>query len=414
MKLSQNKERIRGIASFLLALILILPISMFEISGLQIPLSDIAVCFGGFFFLTKIGRLETLIFCLAVLMSFLAVFVIAIEHYGFLQIRPVLSVFFFYKPILGYFLAISVIKDKQTFEQILKWAQLLIFLFVVVVIFSVHAEYDGLFRDRMSVLQGDFFNLPLYAAFGVNSLASFYFLMAAVSILAAAMQFRSWQGALGLVNLVLLSYLIFNSASREALLAMMVFIFCVMGLFLRRTPKVLVGVVFIFGTALVLFFTSDYVGRVWAHKIDQIVTALERMDLDMLSSGRIGLYKIALQQWSKNILVGTGFHGFQLFIQDIPGIGYPAGLSPHNLYITALWKMGLVGFVPYVCFLYLILKKSFSVDVPAGYKYVFISLCIAVLLVLNGVWEIFMVANFGTLFFFLLGAFVKLNENKLW
>lgn len=411
-------NRLKRNHSFLVALmslLLVVPISIGRVFSIQIPLSDVALLIAVFVYLGNFLRFESLLFSFVGGLCLLSSFLVMLEHYGEFQLRPLLSVIFFLKPFLGYFLAEKVIRDRSDMQLFLKVSLYALVVCVSLIWFSVLYKSSGMFRTGVRDLSGDILGIPLYAAFGVNSLASFYVLLFVVVCYAVAINRTSWiEKASFFFVCSALSLFIVASASRMAVLALFTFILVLSFLQLSRWPKfkwvVLVGL-FVVGY---IVFKSEYVAAIWGARFQQISYAIETRNWDYLSSGRLELYKLAVDQILKNIWAGTGFNGYQLYVDEIHNVGVATGLSPHNQYLTALWKAGLFGFVPYISFLTVTLRKALKGAMSISVKNITISMYAAVLVVMCLVWDQLMVANFGALFFFLVGAIGRINEDEAW
>lgn len=104
-------------------------------------------------------------------------------------------------------------------------------------------------------------------------------------------------------------------------------------------------------------------------------TVFDRQGSDV-SSGRFGIWQIALQEWSDQPIVGAGF-GDSSGIQAETGV---PTMSAHNAYLTTLVEMGLIGG-------FLLLALLASVFVWWRTRPALPLLAASVVVVLNGVFE---------------------------
>jgi hypothetical protein len=204
---------------------------------------------------------------------------------------------------------------------------------------------------------------------------------------------------------VLLSYLILGSLSREAILGYFsLLLWYVYSDKVGYWQKTALTCVIVCG--LVFVFSLDSTTEMLASKTAQIVDGIEEGDFDKITSGRLGLQSVAIEQLSHNIFFGNGFHGFQLYTQDIIGFETVEGLSPHNQLVTTFWKMGALASIPY--FLSLILLFKMLRLIRGADRYIFFrAFLVVVFFVLATVWDVLIIPNFAALLFFVWGAMIN-------
>ena len=160
--------------------------------------------------------------------------------------------------------------------------------------------------------------------------------------------------------------------------------------------------IFIFFDTFLIELTSA-----WDTKLSVTLNAL---DLNDLSSGRIELQELALEQLFINPIFGTGFNGYNLNYKDSNEL---SGWSPHVYYLTSIWKMGIIAFIFYVMFWVNIFKKMFSKNKNFNPTILFIiKLITLILLFLNLFWDVFLVPNLMIFFSFFCGSIVSIKTYK--
>ena len=389
----------------LLPLCLSLPVAIFAIGGVDIPLSDVVLIFGLVIFLfnsnTKAARYLYILFILALL----SVVMTQLSEDVSMGVRPYLSALFFLKPLLGYFAARGIIKKPSDAYAILHAMGFWMAVSLVLIFFDVVINYSGVPRAD-SFMNGSVLGLPLYASYGVNSAACFYFMMFVVVLYSCASNTdRSFLNVFKIFSLIAGIYLMIGSLSREVILAFLMFA----GLFFMRHRGYIkyLYVFFSIIAAMIAIYTFPdnlFDASFLDAKVNQIVDGFASGDLNHVSSGRFDLYTVALNQWLRNPLFGNGFHGYllhpDLIIFDID----PEGLSPHNQYLTVLWKGGLLFFIAYFYYVLLLLQKSRMFFDKRRPEYLLGIFYLCTFVVLLNLWDALMVPNFGAAFFFLLGV----------
>ncbi|MBC7490360.1 MAG: O-antigen ligase family protein [Glaciimonas sp.] len=392
------------ILRILLPIFLGIPVTIFYLDDNEIPLSDL-VLFAGLIFLIKdVNTKAARYFILVSVFAFLSVIWIQLTTDITSGFRPYLSVVFFLKPLLGYFAARGVVKANSDYIFVLKLLSWVMSISILAIFVDVLIVHSGVSRAE-SYINGSVFGMDQYAAYGVNSAASYYFVIFAVVLYSLAyIQNRYWCTVIKVLSLFCSAYLIFGSLSREVIVGFMLFLMLYY-LSQRRQVRYMLLLFAILGAWISWYTFLDQIieSTFLTAKIVQIVDGWSSGDLDYVTSGRLGLYEVALKQWIRSPLFGTGFHGYLLFPEYITFDIEPVGLSPHNQYLTTLWKGGILFFIAYWCYLVFLLRKSGVIRSVSNNPDLMLSFYICTLVVLASVWDVLMVANFGTTFFFLLG-----------
>lgn len=387
------------------AIALSVPIAPLAFNGVDIPISDF-VCLVGIFLSVKYANLLfTKLLYLSIFLSFIAGVIVAAFVAPTIELRPLLSIAYFFKPYFALFVALYVIRGREDIRTIFRTLGYASAVTLVSVLISIVVVHGGIVREE-SVLNGSILGLPVYGAYGVNSLAVFYLLLYFIVLFWKQVDALTLQEkVVRLFSLCVLSYLIFFSLSREAILGYVVLqFFFVVQSNAHRSSKVallVLGVV-----AVTLIMSLDVTTAIWEAKIKQVVEAVQESDLDKLSSGRVGLYIATLDQVRKNFVFGTGFHGYQLYTDSLYGFDTVEGLSPHNQYLTSIWKMGLIPAIPYFFALYSLFRMTGLLRGTRTYSSL-VALLFVVFFILANVWDVLIIPNFAALLFFLWGGIIK-------
>ncbi|PRW94881.1 O-antigen ligase family protein [Pseudomonas fluorescens] len=126
----------------------------------------------------------------------------------------------------------------------------------------------------------------------------------------------------------------------------------------------------LFSCATIVILFSDYFSELFA-KILIMIDNIYSGNWDGVSSGRLGLYVILIEDLIKSPLFGTGFSGYGIFDSEL---GYfdndvsTSGYTPHNQYLGALWKMGGIAGIFYLIFLWKIIKPFFKAQQEDEYQ----------------------------------------------
>lgn len=395
------KVDVRHLIIYMLTTLMALPLVGFSYGEVAMPIAWLVALYGFVVALVKF-RVEMLYLLGAILFSVVAVLSNSTFVTGELSIHPFLSVFYFFFPVFGYFAGRYLVNNDFNFYLFLKAYTNIFLFFIFIFSLSVFIFFGGMVRTEGEI-NGWFFWLPIYGLYGVHSFVAFLF----VSYYIIVHFYRTFSGVSLLrfrLFIFVFLWLTIFSLSREGVLGLVV-VFMFMGKdILKRNP-----IVFVMGSisALLLMSVLAYLGwssleGVWSTRIDGMASAIERGDLDELSSGRLTLYFLAVEQFLKNPLFGNGFYGFQLYNQSFGEYTDLTGWSPHNYLLTSIWKMGVLPLIFFAGFWICIIKSVFKRVSNDERRLVFRMLI--VLGLLNMFWDAFLVPNVMILFSFFLGA----------
>lgn len=394
--------------NFLYAAVIALctPLTIFSFGGTDIPLSDI-VCLIGMILSVKYSKyMYTRVLYIVILLCLLSSLVIAFGVNKDFDMRTIYSIAYFFKPYFSIFVAFYLVKNIDDFDIFFKIATNIIFIVTVQIVFSIIVNNNGLVRNE-SDLNGQIFGMSLYGTYGVNSLAVYYLLLYFIVLYSKYLSFplsRYYRFA-RFTTLILLSYLILASLSREAILGyfslLMWYVYSNKASYFQK-----IIITLLISGGLIFLFSLDSTTEMLASKTTQIVEGIEEGDFDKITSGRLGLQLVAWDQFSQNIFFGNGFHGFQLYTQEILGFETVEGLSPHNQYVTTFWKMGVIPAIPYILSLVLLFKMLRLIHNTDRYIF-FRAFLVVVFFILASVWDVLMIPNFAALLFFVWGCMIN-------
>ncbi|WP_316844695.1 O-antigen ligase family protein [Pedobacter psychrodurus] len=129
---------------------------------------------------------------------------------------------------------------------------------------------------------------------------------------------------------------------------------------LKHSP-IYIAILIAVGLVVAFLFSTDEVLRNRILDQQQFSTGNEESDI---GSGRLVFQLAALHIWSNlsfwEMLFGIGLENFMLNMQSLIGLK----IYTHNGFLTALVKDGLIGFILFISYMFLIIKKSFYSKSP--------------------------------------------------
>lgn len=272
--------------------------------------------------------------------------------------------------------------------------------------------YIGPAETALAVFNARVAGFEVFGSFGVLSLAYLVVLQVIVICSAASVRGRAISYRLLLWGAVAVGcYLVIGSGSRSAQGSLVVLVIALIGrnlLVKRSFSSVVLGLVC---SALAIWF---FVELEAGGRLIETVSALMRTDLTSANSspdittGRVVLVEQALNDVLRSPIVGTGFTNSIAFGH----VGVDASVnSPHLYYLTLFWKGGVLFGVPFLFFLFSLIRRGFrpSAAELAGDNDIFY-LRVAVVIAFGFMpffWDILLVPSAGALAYFLLGVLVE-------
>ena len=388
MKIEANGTQRFLIGMYSAALILPLDLAFGQLDPWAIPPAILVVPFGVYYFI-KSQSIESGLIFLSFVLSLIAVFVTSLGV-GDLTYRPLGSVLFLFLPVTSYFLAKKIFANTSVASVFFNYSSKFGILLAFAVAFSIVVQYDGQVRTE-GTLNGQFFGVPLYGAYGVHTLCAHYFLVGAIvgyRLLAFPSGFMV--KAFSVSAMIIMFSMIFLSLSRGDALAVLALatIYIV-----RRKGYIWLAALSITLAVIAVIF-SQYISPEDNAIMGRLIQSIEAVDLNELSSNRVELVSLAVRQLIGNPIFGTGFHGYVLDYLFSDNVEDLLGHSTHIYVLTIIWKMGLLAATPFFFFGYRIFKKSLA---GAGYgsrsAYDFYVSTMAAFFIINLFWDALLAVN---------------------
>ena len=355
--------------------------------------------------------------------------------------RNVASLCLIFITAIFFFLG-KYISQKYDLQKIVFWSSIFSSAFICIIAIRVLVLgqsvriYTGINSDYAE-MNASFLGLKVFGTFGVISLADLILIQ--VFIVCSALflsRNNSVISYLFLIPLLLGIYLVWGSESRaDQLLICWVLVSCVI-YFIRTKSngrKVVFSVLAIFMGISLTFISGNAAHRLESSIVnisvstpqpsadanqsivptsglipsalsDQSKTSLsdsEFKQIDSISTGRFGLAKKAVEEFSASPLFGNGFYGYDRSLRDI---STAENSSTHIYYLTLLWKGGVIFFLVFGLFLFFAFYEAFKSKAKSTNFIFFISS--GVLLAFGPLaltWDILAVPSAGALAFYLLG-----------
>ncbi|WP_316790826.1 O-antigen ligase family protein [Pedobacter frigoris] len=407
IKFSVNKGLL-----FACSMMLTLPIDILQVADGQsgFPLSLIVVVFAPFCFIKRVGQ-DAIYIYLTIVCSLISIVGISFIYQKF-ELRPYLSFIYFTLPTLGYFVAMTLVKDIDGFNFYLKWSVNFAVILAFSLIYTIFIKGGGIVRLEGN-LQGSFFGLNLSGAYGVHTLGAHYFILMFLIFyyITSDNKINILMRVIYVLSLLLYILIILLSLSRELLLGLFIF-FLWYSLYRFKLFKTLAIVFFII--LLTYFFGREIIDGlllVWETKLSATSGA---SNLNDLSSGRLDLQELAVRQIVKNPIFATGFNGYILDYTSYKDYDNLDGWSTHIYYLTCIWKMGVLAFVFYAVFWWNTLRKILNSHIPIEhYNHKLLLIFVICLLFINLFWDAFLAPNIMAWFSFFCGGLIKSRNGKL-
>jgi O-antigen ligase len=344
--------------------------------------------------------------------------------------RYALSLLLMMTPPLYFFLGWYLCARYVQFPVVLTLFAIVSSMFVAIL--ALKAIVTGVqIRAEGGVLNLDFFGWPIYGSYGVLSLSGLLALdlfVIAGGFFAASGRRLSWLLAVGFAAAV---FLLTGSNARGPQLALP-YLAVILGVvaWLQKPVRAKAAMLVVVG-----LLSATYSGARMAAALrivdtarqlserasspaatsptstssassDNATTDRKPLDFESLSTGRASLLEDSLADIKKSPLFGNGFGSFT---RVDPSVGLRSVLSgnrtTHIQYLTALWKGGVLFFLPYMALLGAFWLRAIRGSRPLGADLVIVVAGLIFLFtILAFTWDILLVPSAGALAFFLLGA----------
>lgn len=285
---------------------------------------------------------------------------------------------FFFKPYLIFLLGKGI--SEKSFDPY-KFNKTIIYLITITalaatidaILFKGHvttfAEFERIPGEVIygGVFDPTFFGLKFHGSNGINGIAVF-FSVAFMICLAMGVIMRQEKRVrlVSYVGMLCCLILVLGSGSRQAAFGLILSCLCCFFAGRMTAKRVLLvffySIASVIAAAVIVSFFSGYFVELFA-KLLIMLDNISSGNWDGVSSGRLGLYMIIVEDLIKSPIFGTGFAGYGLFDSEL---GYfdndvsTSGYTPHNQYLGAIWKMGGLAGVFYIAFLWSIVRPFFK------------------------------------------------------
>lgn len=394
---------------------LLVPVVLFEYAGFQVNLTLTLAPMAPLCVFLAPPRLRNLF--LACTAAGLAAVGLAAVVFGTFQIRYVLSLLLMMTPPVYYFLG------WYLSARGVRWSVLVLMLAVVSAVFVSVVALQTIVTGTQVRAEAGVLNLTLlgwtiYGSYGVLSFTGLLVLdlfVIAAGFLAAPGRARSWLMAIGFGATV---FLVTGSNARGPQLALP-YLAVVLGLiaWFRKPARARVGILLLVGVLSAIGSAARMVGNLrivdTAKQLsDRSLPATpdvprQQIDLESLSTGRESLLEDSFADIKKSPIFGNGFGSFGRIDRRVGERSVLSGnRTTHIQYLTALWKGGVLFFVPYMAMIGAFwLRAIRAVGVPLRADVALVGAGVVFLFtVLAFTWDILLVPSAGALAFFLLGA----------
>lgn len=219
---------------------------------------------------------------------------------------------------------------------------------------SVRREFFSDVVDGIVVqMNGSFLGLPLFGLGQVNTFAVLVAIGACAAFLCgidsrSSVLVRSISIAVAFAS----SVVCLQSGSRSGVLVLAAFGTLTLRRLAKRPSHFVLTIGFFFlGTLAVLSPSTLGLPSLTSERLQERLSVSQLSNIDAFSSGRSHIYARVMSDLFRSPIVGTGFGDFDLFHSTETLLD-----SPHNQWLGAFHKMGLLGGIPYVLLIWWLLK----------------------------------------------------------
>lgn len=320
------------------------------------------------------------------------------------------------------------VANKTELEEIWSWLSLFSSLFVIVlasrilILNEAVKIYQG--PESFSVMNTQFFGIPVFGSFGILSLAYLICIQALIisgSLLKTdtKITFRWFY----ITALFCATFLIFGSESRGAqlLIGWIVLTLCIYSLRNPMTWKWSVLAILTIIFAGYMTYSRGMTENRTLETLKDVKMLLNESEKnqttqdfsiqsDKISSGRVELAKVGIEEVLNSPLIGNGFSGYGRYSNKEKSFTLNANSSCHIYYLTLLWKGGLLFFLPFMAMLLMNFKnilKYPSSKTTNMEKFFAMSCFLMAFGPMTLTWDILIVPSAGALAFFIFGMLGK-------
>ncbi|MHC8403584.1 O-antigen ligase family protein [Pseudomonas sp. TMB3-21] len=426
----------RGILVPVIGAAMSLPIVMFSLMGYDINPAFLLAPLIGIAFLMNFGR-TGLAYISAMVLGLVSIVAASKLSPDGEMVRHVFSLILIMFAPSFIFLGKYVSKEHDI-AKVFYWLSLfsaLFLIFVTVRIFFLEQAvriYVG--PLGLAAMNAEFFGLPVFATFGVLSLAHLVCLQALIlcGTLIGGKASRPVSAVIW-IALFCATFLIIGSDSRSAQILLVWILGSVIVYALRNaSARLMCGAAVL---AMLMAFGVTYVRGMSESRLVSSIEVLsgyeepgvssapsvpgdsggtdEKEDTkqmvekaDQFATGRVELAIAGVKEVIASPFIGNGFGGYGRYNSEGMTPALEANSSTHVYYLTLLWKGGLIFFIPFVAMILLNLKSAITRTKSSGASAERFFAWAAVLMAFGPMalaWDILIVPSAGALAFFLFG-----------
>ena len=260
------------------------------------------------------------------------------------------------------------ISKSSDISRVFYWLSLFSSLFLIVVaarIFYLEQDvriYLGPFG--LAAMNAEFLGLPVFATFGVLSLA--YLVCLQAMIICGTLIAGKTNKAVSLLMWVALfcaTFLIIGSDSRSAQVLLVWIVGSIVFYAIRNSDyrrNALIAII-----AVVIAFAVTYARGMDGGRMVNSIEAISaqkhwKKKADEFATGRIELAIEGVKEVVASPIIGSGFSGYGRYSTEGKSQALIANTSTHIYYLTLLWKGGLIFFIPFMAMILLNLKSAIT------------------------------------------------------
>ncbi|QIB52606.1 O-antigen ligase family protein [Pseudomonas sp. OIL-1] len=328
------------------------------------------------------------------------------------------------------FLGKRVAKNNEI-RKVFYWFSLFSSLFLIAVAFRIfYLDQDVRIYIGplgLAAMNAEFIGLPVFATFGVLSLAHLVCLQAMIICgtlisgkISQAMSMAMW------VALFCASFLIIGSDSRSAQV-MLIWILGSIVLYALRNSEarrnaavailaVVMAVVVAYARGMDesrMLSSIEAINEPSVLRGDALIDRTWEEKADQFATGRVELAIEGVKEAMASPFIGNGFSGYGRYTSKGMSLGLIANTSTHIYYLTLWWKGGLIFFIPFVAMILINLKLAITGTKMTEKSPEKFFAWAAVLMAFGPMamaWDILIVPSAGAVAFFLFGLLGGLKD----
>lgn len=394
---------------------LFLPIEIYSIGLLDLSPSIFICAAGAALIFASRPRFYEIFFMLLILILWTALYLIYSLNSGEFQIYQVGSFAYMILPLFSFYFAKAIRKFTSSNFPIhfIRYYSFLSSIFITYILFSIirsgnEVRVGGSAIVKNSALEGDKIGFPdtpftLYGSWGIHSFIDLLVINVIIILYSTFFTRNSKMGLpINIIGLLCTTYIIMQSFSKEAWLALLIAAIALIFRSMNRLPIHSTAAFFAASLGSILFFNS--VSDTFI--IQRQVKIFSTGDIDAISSGRINIVSQGINSVMNNPITGSIIDR-STYLDNINS-------SLHNQILTYIYKLGfIVGTTTLFHVAMLIYIGPFIIYRNYQTHKPLLIYLVIVVLSMSFFWDILLVNLIGSLIFFIFGmTSVSQNEHK--